>query len=183
MSGAPPAFEFPEYYSFPPMFTLQPVEETRAKQLGMWVELVLAFQRHHRRSSVRVAEAARAAPFANDAIGRALGEEGVRAVLDELERRGHGKWRGGSRAEFLTSYKTFEAWADLVLAWARNCGKEGTICTLYELHSGDEAEGEEFHGLDSGVLLEAVRVLEERGAAVLVHGSSEDETGVKFLRR
>lgn len=183
MSSSPPPFAFPEYYSFPPLFTLQPVEETRAKQLGMWAELVLSFQRHHNLSSIKVAEASRRAPFTNDAISRSLGEDGVRAVLDELERRGNGRWRGGKRDEFLTSLLSFGELADALLSWARDSGKEGSICTLFELTSGDETEGELFHGVDSAVMLEALRVLEARGPVVLVHGSSEDETGVKFLKR
>ncbi len=35
------AEELPEYYSFPPFFTLQPVVQTRKYQLRLWRELVL----------------------------------------------------------------------------------------------------------------------------------------------
>lgn len=33
--------ELPEYYSFPPFFTLQPVTQTRKYQLRLWKELIL----------------------------------------------------------------------------------------------------------------------------------------------
>lgn len=40
---------------------------------------------------------------------------------------------------------------------------------------------QDFHGLDKGVILEALRTLQEQGRADLYEGSSLDEMGVKFL--
>lgn len=177
------AFEYPEVFGFPPFFTLQPVAETRERQLGMWVDLVVAFQRHHRRTIVKVAEAAAAPPFVNAGIGRSLGADGVRAVLDEICRRGLGSWRGAGRSECLTTWRTFGAWADALGAWAAESAKEGAVCTVYELRAGDETDGEAFHGVDAGVIVEAARVLEARGRAVLIPGENEDETGIKFIAK
>jgi ESCRT-II complex subunit VPS25 len=37
-------FEFPQVWSFPPFFTLQPNEETKTKQTGMWIDIITRFQ-------------------------------------------------------------------------------------------------------------------------------------------
>lgn len=39
----------------------------------------------------------------------------------------------------------------------------------------------ELEGVDLGVMVKAVKVLEERGKAVLFKGSTADDEGVKFL--
>ena len=49
---------------------LQPVLATRKKQLKMWVEFVAAFQRHHRKSVVRVVDDAKSPLFFNEKIDR-----------------------------------------------------------------------------------------------------------------
>ncbi len=69
---APATFEWPEFYSFPPFFTLQPVEETRKKQLDMWVSLVVDWCRAVKLTEIHASEADKMEVFANKAIGRKL---------------------------------------------------------------------------------------------------------------
>jgi ESCRT-II complex subunit VPS25 len=69
---APAKFEWPEFYSFPPFFTLQPVEETRKKQLDMWVDLVVRWCKVVGLSEIHVSSADKLELFSNKAIGRAL---------------------------------------------------------------------------------------------------------------
>eukprot|EP00953_Heterococcus_sp_UTEX-ZZ885_P016047 9047-Heterococcus_DN1.PRE.4 len=38
-------FQVPEFYNFPPFFTLQPVLETREKQLKLWSDVVLGYHK------------------------------------------------------------------------------------------------------------------------------------------
>jgi hypothetical protein len=52
--AAAPAAELPEYYSFPPFFTLQPVTQTRKYQLRLWRELILRWHQV-RRPTTRLA--------------------------------------------------------------------------------------------------------------------------------
>lgn len=55
------------------------------------------------------------------------------------------------------------------------------ISTLYELSAGDATVGEEFYGVDTMVLLQAVKILMEQDRASLILSETADETGVKFL--
>lgn len=70
MEKAAPDFTFPEVYSFPPFFTLQPVAASRDKQLRMWSELVLAYCAHHKIDVIDVGTALASPLFANQSIGR-----------------------------------------------------------------------------------------------------------------
>ena len=38
---------YPEFYNFPPFFTIQPVLATREKQLALWRELILNYHNHY----------------------------------------------------------------------------------------------------------------------------------------
>jgi hypothetical protein len=45
-SPVAPAFSFPPFFSYPPYFTIQPVKETRDKQLELWRDLVVSESTH-----------------------------------------------------------------------------------------------------------------------------------------
>lgn len=36
-------FQFPAFYSQPPFFTLQPVQNTRVKQTKLWCDLIISY--------------------------------------------------------------------------------------------------------------------------------------------
>lgn len=41
-------WEYPDYYNNPPFFTLQPVAETRQRQLSMWIDLIRDYCKAHK---------------------------------------------------------------------------------------------------------------------------------------
>ena len=49
-------FTFPAMYNFPPFFTLQPVDSTRAKQVEQWKQLVMAWHAAHKATELAVKE-------------------------------------------------------------------------------------------------------------------------------
>jgi len=55
----------------------------------------------------------------------------------------------------------------------------GTVVTVYELHSGEDVEGQPFAGLDEATVMAALRVLEEEGKAAIF---ATADTGVKFFK-
>lgn len=57
----------------------------------------------------------------------------------------------------------------------------GTVCTLFEITNGDMSTDQEFHELDAGVLLKAIKLLEQAGKCE--HISFDDNEGVKFFWR
>jgi ESCRT-II complex subunit VPS25 len=78
-------FVYPEFWSFKPFFTLQPVATTREKQLNSWKSFILQYCAH--------ARVARFDPnnfplFRNDAIDRSLSPQAKGAVVNSLIRSG-----------------------------------------------------------------------------------------------
>lgn len=79
-------------------------------------------------------------------------------------------------------------------------GLNNTICTVFELQSGDDTTSQgnlitvssalnsifsikEFHGIDLNVLHRALKLLEKQGKAEIISGSASDgsDAGVKFF--
>lgn len=118
--AAKEAFEFPEAWHMPPFFTIQPIEETRQKQLQMWVDLVIRYQKHHGVASIAVESAAESKEselFSNPSIQRRLNLDGVRTVLQAVVREGYGIWVDDGKTVCVTSHRRFQDWANLLYDW------------------------------------------------------------------
>jgi hypothetical protein len=50
---------------------------------------------------------------------------------------------------------------------ANDRGLTGSVCTVYELHSGEDVEGTELKGLDETVLRAALAMLEVRPVSLV----------------
>ena len=74
-------FSLPEFYHFKPFFTLQPVAETREKQLNCWCSIALNYCAYN---NVNTIDPTSFLLFHNDAIGRQLSNEGILAVTNRL---------------------------------------------------------------------------------------------------
>jgi len=164
---------------FPPLYTLQPVATTRAKQLDLWRGLVLKACDEKATTSVDLATFA---GFTNDRIKRSLDAEGRRAVGEALVEAGLGEWEDATRTRVRVSARTPEAWGAIIYAWAAQTARVGgSICTLYEIHSGDDAASTELAGLHPDLCLKALRALEKLGKVQLIPAVPLDESGVRFL--
>jgi hypothetical protein len=183
------------------------VAATRAKQLEMWTQLIVAFVQHTKRTSFNVSEAAALPPFANKSIDRRLPVAGVRIVLDALCDAGFALWTdGAAKNACCVTTKRFEEWATLLSQWASQHHKVGAICTVFELRAGDECHGQglcitsstfflqlnlinllivsysAFYGLDAAIMVRALQLLQKNGQVSLIPSEVLDEVGVKFLK-
>ena len=178
-SAAPPTpFVLPPIYSFPPLFTLQPTDATRAKQLESWRWLILGWCAAHRVSSIHLREWPL---WENAAISRRLSEEGIAAVAEHLIGVGCAVYADGSRTRLTVYYRSPGEWAACVFSWVEAHAMFDQLYTVFELGSGDATVGSDFAGLEPGVLVKALEVLEREGKAVLERSASADEVGVKFV--
>ena len=66
---------------------------------------------------------------------------------------------------------------------AQDQGLGSSVCTLYEIHSGEYSTEQEFHDIELWMLKKAVEALAREGKAELIPGSSPDDSdaGVKFF--
>lgn len=162
--------QLPDFWYFPPFFTLQPVLATREKQLGQWRELILKYRKpgSDRLANVISKRRNETHPpllavrgekdtdlkiktlvlhdcplWRNDAIGRELSRADVASVADDFVDRGHGEWEDpGVRTRVRILWRRPDQLASDLYDWAAANGYVNSVCTLYELHSGEDVDGE-----------------------------------------
>eukprot|EP01126_Amoeba_proteus_P064885 TRINITY_DN9134_c0_g2_i2.p1 TRINITY_DN9134_c0_g2~~TRINITY_DN9134_c0_g2_i2.p1 ORF type:complete len:239 (-),score=42.32 TRINITY_DN9134_c0_g2_i2:110-724(-) len=171
-------FTFPPIYNLPPFFTLQPVLNTRKKQLQLWCELVLEYVRFHKLFELEINEAANLPLFHNKHINRRFSPDGILSVLEELMLRGNAEWvMEKSRARIY--WRTPSEWGAMLYAYVVKQALTGTVCTIYELRESDEVKDEEFFQLDLTTFMKALNILEQQHKAKIIQVKSN--VGVKFF--
>ena len=170
-------FDWPWQYSFPPFFTVQPIEATKNKQIEDWCSLILAYCRCHRIFVLDLGEAQNNSPlFQNKTINRRLPSAGVTLMVEALVKRGRAEWTDSKKRRAFIFWRRPEEWATSIYRWISATGKTKTVCTFYEIRSGPDTENEEFHELHEELLNRALRVLESQKKAEIIDGE-----GVKFF--
>jgi hypothetical protein len=96
--AATEGFTYPEFWSFKPFFTIQPVATTREKQLNCWRSFILQYCAYHQltrfepyqqqQQQQRVGGTGGFILFRNDAIDRSLTPQGVTAIVNMLIKHG-----------------------------------------------------------------------------------------------
>ncbi|KAL5108489.1 Vacuolar protein-sorting-associated protein 25 [Taenia crassiceps] len=166
MSTSNEEFHWPWQYDFPPFFTLQPNEETRRKQMDAWCQLVLSYFQSKKQLSVDVSTlmVSQCELFSNPKINRKANSQLIKAIFDELYRRGNLEWQDRSHKTASIQWRKASSWAADIEKWVRATGRGNSVCTIYEITDGDDTE-------------EALRYLEKRGKAEIMEGGE----GVKFF--
>lgn len=174
-------FAWPWQYSFPPFYTIQPNSETRRVQMTSWCQLILDYCRHSRHFSISVSDAPRSPLFHNAKIKRGLSEDDIRLVLDEMVSSGKAQWTDKSKISCDILWRSVEEWASMIYNWVSQQGMTGgSVCTLYELISGDDTAHQEFHGIPEDLAIRALKSLQIKGKAELMSQDGNVE-GVKFF--
>ncbi|XP_043480019.1 vacuolar protein-sorting-associated protein 25 [Leptopilina heterotoma] len=166
-------------FSFPPFFTLQPHSETREKQLLAWKNLVLEYYKVTKQAIVDIREVQSSPLFNNTAINRKLPSDVVLLILEELSKSGNACPLDKAKQRWLVYWHTLEEWGEIVYNWAQENGFVGSVCTLFELTQGEDTADQEFHGLDTEVLIRSLKKLEVSQKAELI--MFDDNQGVKFF--
>lgn len=171
--------QYPEFYSFPPFFTIQPVLATREKQLALWRDLIVRYHTQYKLKTLVVHECPL---WQNETIGRKLDRSAIKAVMDDLVKMGHGEWLDDAQTQCRILWRRPEELATDIYEWAGANGvRGGGVCTLYELHSGEDVNGMSFQGLDEELLRRALSILEEEGKCTIFKGDTSSEDGIKFF--
>ncbi|TVU35687.1 hypothetical protein EJB05_17588 [Eragrostis curvula] len=66
-------------------------------------------------------------------------------------------------------------WANFIFNFVKDNGLE--VMTIEEIRSGIDTRGTELEGIDRGVLMRALRLLEQKGKAAIFKGTSADDEG------
>ena len=171
--------QFPEFYSFPPFFTIQPVLATKEKQLALWRELIVRYHMQYKLKTLVVHECSL---WKNDAIGRKLSREGIQEIMNDLIFHGYGEWVDEpEKTTCRILWRKPEELATDIYEWAVANGNIGSVCTVYELHSGEDVHGMSFQGVDEELLRRALGILEDQGKCTIFQGDTSSEDGIKFF--
>ena len=171
-------FSLPDWYEFPPSFTLQPVQQTQQRQLAMWCSLVLRWAAHHRTWTL---VPTKWPLFANERIGRRMPHEGVDAVVRALLESGHAEWADEERAQLRLMAQLPSELGTQLYHKVRETGMIGSVYTVLELCEGDESETLGFSGTDPALFRKALQWLEDQNKAKIFKGAESDADGVKFF--
>ncbi|CAI0541474.1 unnamed protein product [Linum tenue] len=171
-------FKLPQFFNYPPYFTLQPVRDTRDKQIQLWKELILDYCRTQKIFVIGLEE--EFPLFANPAIERSLSHEAREAFLSALVSEGRAEWLDKGHKKCLLLWHRIQDWADIILNFVRENGLEDGVTTIEEMRSGIESRGTELHGIDRTILMRALKLLENKGKLAIFKGTSTDDEGVKF---
>ena len=79
----------PEFFNFPPFFTIQPVLATQERQLKLWQQFIVDW---HRVRGEAFLDVNTWPHFENASIRRALDADGRQHVANFLVRNGHAEW-------------------------------------------------------------------------------------------
>ncbi|KAI3729191.1 hypothetical protein L6452_17844 [Arctium lappa] len=170
--------KLPHFFNYPPYFTLQPVRETREKQIQLWKELILDYCRTQKIFVVGLEEDF--ALFSNPAIERSLNHEARVAFLSAIVSDGRAEWMDKGHRRCLILWHRIQDWADIILRFVKDNGLEDSVMTVEEIRSGIESRGTDIHGMDRTVLMRALKLLENKGKLAIFKGTSTDDEGVKF---
>ena len=171
--------QFPEFYQFPPFFTIQPVLATREKQLALWRELILRYHTQHKVKTLVVHDCPL---WNNKQIQRQLSPRDVAIVVDDFVKHGHAEWIDtDTKTRCRILWRPPEQLATDIYQWAEQKGYLNSVCTLYELHSGEDVHGMSFQGADEELLRRALAILQQQGKCAVFKGETSSEDGIKFF--
>jgi len=160
------------------MYTLQPSQDTREKQLRLWADIVL--KAHEARKESLMVPASWDL-FENAAIDRKLDADSRTAVIAHMIEAGNAEWDNEDKSRVRLIFKSVAALASEVYLYVQKQGLQGNIVTVYELYASDEHADSGFHGTDPVLFLRALEQLEEEGRCTVFQGGTTEENGVKFL--
>jgi len=167
--------EWPWQYSFPPFFSLQPHQATRAKQIEAWRHLVLHYCQVNTVSALDLASAPELPLFHNSSISRRLPVDAIKELLDDLAGRGNLEWVDKTKRRGLVYWRSPQQIGQEIFKWVSDSGQTGAVLTIQEII--EEGENNSWKGVGEEIVIKALEALEcDKRCEVF-----EDNDGVKFF--
>ena len=102
--------------------------------------------------------------------------------MDDFIKSGHGEWEDPEvRTRCRIMWRKPEQLASDIYDWAVANGYINSVCTVYELHSGEDVNGMSFQGADEELLRRALGILEGQGKCTMFKGETSSDDGIKFF--
>jgi len=160
---------------------LQPVKDSREKQINLWHDLILSYCKHQKIYVISGNATDRFPLFTNTSINRSLNQDAINTILGAAVTAGRAEWLGKEQDQCIVYWRSLKEWAELLYSFAQSTGQKDPVMTVEEISSGVETQGTELAGVHREVLVRAIRRLEKSDRARLFKGESGDDDGVKFF--
>ena len=115
--------------------------------------------------------------FHNEAIARKLPIDGQTLVMTVLVKSGYACALDKRRLQWEVYWYPLDQLGNMIYKYITDRGLNNTVCTIFELISGEDTVDEKFHGLDQAVVVKALKLLQANGQCEVF----EDGEGVKFF--
>ena len=147
--------------------------------MALWRELILNY---HTMKKIKTLVVHDCPLWSNPEIGRSLSPEDVKLVMKDFCQHGQGEWEDPStKSRCRILWRRPEQLASDIYDWAQANGLIGSVCTIYELHSGEDVNGMSFQGADETLLRRALELLQSQGKCTIFQGETSSEDGIKFF--
>ncbi|KAL8138957.1 hypothetical protein V2J09_004958 [Rumex salicifolius] len=166
-------FKLPTFFNYPPYFTLQPVRDTRDKQIQLWKELILDYCKTQKIFVISLEEDFPL--FSNPVIERSLSHEAREAFLSSIVGEGRAEWMDKGHRKCLILWHRIQEWTDIIVQFVKENGLEDSVMTIEEIRTGVESRGTELQGVDRTILMRALKLLENKGKLAIFKGTSTDD--------
>ena len=108
------AYSPPDFWSFKPFFTIQPVLETREKQLLLWKTIIINYCQYNKINHINPTNFPM---FKNSLLNRELSNEGIQIVINKLIQSGNAEWEDSTKAWLRIIFKSPEVLAGEIYSW------------------------------------------------------------------
>ncbi len=131
--------------------------------MALWRELIL---RYHTSLKIKTLVVHDCPLWNNAKISRSLNNE---------------EWQDSKQTRCRILWRKPEQLATDIYEWAAANGYINSVCTVYELHSGEDVNGMSFQGADEELLRRALGILQDQGKCTIFKGETSSEDGIKFF--
>ena len=146
--------------------------------MALWRELIL---RYHTSLKIKTLVVHDCPLWNNAKISRSLNNDDIAQVMKDFVESGHGEWQDSKQTRCRILWRKPEQLATDIYEWAAANGYINSVCTVYELHSGEDVNGMSFQGADEELLRRALGILQDQGKCTLFKGETSSEDGIKFF--
>lgn len=132
--------QFPEYHSWPFMYTIQSNVNTKERQMTMWKNLILDYAKSKGAYSLTLNELYESNVCQNKEINRRLKIDAIRQITDWMVQHKFADWTSTNQAERDSIFIYWRSPGDVakaIFAWAKDGGRIGSIETVLDLIEDD----------------------------------------------
>lgn len=175
----------PAIYSFPPLYTRQPNDIIRNKQIDSWINIILQFSKFEKiweldsngkflTNDITL--------FQNDKINRSVTITFIKEILNKMKSDNYLiNNNNNSNNTFFILWKNLDSWASLILEWFETTNKLNQVVTFYEIVSGDESINWEFHNMPINLISKILQILVKRGRATILKDEYNKDIAIKVV--